>query len=218
MLRRLARAALSFAILPSATLLLSAFPALAGGLPPMKAEYAATQTLSVNGADFRMSLNHAKGRERRELSLEGTRSVLILRPDRQEAFVLQPEAKVAMPIGLGDPEVGPDLSTLHKLDAVPQGKEKVGGLDTVKYRVSGVYEEGGGFEGTVWATDDGIYAKVDGTATDGGEPVMVRLELADVTRGRQDPALFELPAGTAMMDFDPMGGRVPEVLAKPGQP
>ncbi|HYC04491.1 MAG TPA: hypothetical protein VED40_14450 [Azospirillaceae bacterium] len=191
-------------------------PALADTLPPQRAEYRAAATLSVNGEEVRGTVAHARGMERRETVQDGLRSVLIVRPEQGEAFVLQPESGAAMRLDSGDPEAAPDLAALQRLPAVAEGKEKVAGLDTTRYRVSGGNEEGG-FDGMVWATSDGIYARVEGAATDGGEPVRLRMELAEVKRGAQDPTLFELPPGTSLMSFDPIPGRIPEVFRGGGK-
>lgn len=200
----------------SAAALLLAGPALAAKLPAPKADYAAVQTLVVNNGKSEARLAHSQGKERREATVDGLANLLLLRPDKGKAWVVQPESGLAMELAPLDPEIGIHPAALATLDAEPAGKEKVAGLDTVKYRVQDVYPDGGGFDGFVWATDDGIYARVEGTATDGGEPVSVRMELRDVKRGRQDPALFDLPAGVRLMDMGTLPDRVPPPPANPG--
>ncbi|QJE72804.1 hypothetical protein HHL28_06625 [Aerophototrophica crusticola] len=202
----------------SAAALSLASPALAAKLPPLRAEYAAVQTLVVNSAKTEAKLAHSRGKERRETTVDGLANLLLLRPDKAKAWVVQPESGMAMELTPMDPEIGIDPSALATLEGEPAGKEKVAGLDTVKYRVQDVFAEGGGFDGHVWSTEDGIYAKVEGTATDGGEPVAVRMELREVKRGRQDPALFELPAGVRLMDMGTLPDRVPAPPATPGKP
>jgi hypothetical protein len=77
----------------------------------------------------------------------GLRTILVLRPDRDAAFVLQPESHMAAPLSLQDPEAAPDLTRLSQLDAEALGRDTLGGEAVVRYRVVGTYEQGGGFEG-----------------------------------------------------------------------
>ncbi|WP_044563711.1 hypothetical protein [Azospirillum sp. B4] len=184
----------------------------AGGLPRMGADYQAAETLTVNGVRQDIRVFHDQGRERREMKEGGLSTVLILRPDRDAAFVLQPESRMAAPLSPQDPEAAPDLTRLAQLDAEALGREALAGEPVVRYRVVGTYDQGGGFEGQVWSTADGIYMRVEGTANDGSGPIAIRLDLADLKRGRQDGALFELPKGYSMMNFGPIDAPVPEGL------
>ncbi|MDE1145603.1 MAG: hypothetical protein PW843_03145 [Azospirillaceae bacterium] len=184
----------------------------AGGLPKMGADYQAAEVLSVNGVRQDLRVFHDQGRERREMKDGGLSTVLILRPDRDAAFVLQPDARMAAPLSPQDPEAAPDLTRLAQLDSEAVGRDTLGGEAVVKYRVTGTYEQGGGFEGQVWSTADGIYVRVEGTANDGSGPVAIRLDLNDLKRGRQEGSLFELPKGYSMMNFGPIDAPVPEGL------
>ncbi|MDG3443218.1 hypothetical protein [Nitrospirillum amazonense] len=184
----------------------------AGGLPKMGGDYQAAEALTVNGVRQDLRVYHDQGRERREMREGGLSTILILRPDRDTAFVLQPESHMVAPLSPQDPEAAPDLTRLSQLDAEALGRDTLGGEAVVRYRVIGTYDQGGGFEGQVWSTADGIYMRVEGTANDGNGPVTIRLDLADLKRGRQDGALFELPKGYTMMNFGPIDAPVPEGL------
>ncbi|MEA1651799.1 hypothetical protein UAJ10_22640 [Nitrospirillum sp. BR 11164] len=183
-----------------------------GGLPRMGGDYQAVEALTVNGVRQDLRVFHDQGRERREMREGGLSTILIVRPDRDTAFVLQPESHMAAPLSPQDPEAAPDLTRLSQLDAEALGRDTLGGEAVVRYRVIGTYDQGGGFEGQVWSTADGIYMRVEGTANDGNGPVTIRLDLADLKRGRQDGALFELPKGYTMMNFGPIDAPVPEGL------
>lgn len=198
-----------------ATLLMAAAPARAAGVPPQRAAYSAEQVVTVNGGTLTASVNHLRGMERRRMTADGLTSLLLIRPDKGKAWQIQPDMGLALELPLSDPEAGPDLSRLWKLDAQPVGKETVAGLPVTKYRVRDAYPEGGGFDGFVWSTADGIYARVDGAATDGGEPQRVMLELKSIKPGPQDPTLFELPPGLRTMSLDVIEGRTPPAFAKP---
>ncbi|TWB27734.1 hypothetical protein [Nitrospirillum bahiense] len=184
----------------------------AGGLPKMGGDYQAAEALTVNGVRQDLRVFHDQGRERRDMREGGLSTILIVRPDRDTAFVLQPESHMAAPLSPQDPEAAPDLTRLSQLDAEALGRDTLGGEAVVRYRVIGTYDQGGGFEGQVWSTADGIYMRVEGTANDGNGPVTIRLDLADLKRGRQDGALFELPKGYTMMNFGPIDAPIPEGL------
>lgn len=201
-----------------AVLLLMPGAVLAAGLPPQRASYSATQTLSVNGVELSAQVNHQRGMERRRMTADGLASLVLIRPDKGKAWQIQPDMGLALELPISDPEVGIDLSRLHTLDARPVGRETVAGLPVTKYRVSGAYPEGGGFDGNVWSTDDGLYARVEGTATDGGEPQAVRLTLDAVRVGPQEPAFFDLPQGLSIMSLGVIEGRVPPAFREPAGP
>lgn len=203
------------AVLLAAVLLLPV-AASASGLPTQRASYAADQTLAVNGVELTAAVNHLRGMERRRMTADGLSSLVLVRPDKGKAWQIQPDMGMAMELPIADPEVGIDVSLLHRLDAVPEAKETVAGLPVTRYRVQGAYPEGGGFDGRVWSTDEGLYVRVEGTATDGGEPQTVRLELGNVRIGPQDPALFELPPGLRVMSLDVLDGRTPPAFRRPG--
>jgi hypothetical protein len=196
----------------AAALLLPAVPAAAGTLPPPDAEYEADQTQLLNGVALDAHIRHARGAERREATADGIREVLIVRRGRPGAVVWAPALNLASEVGLD--EAGPTAGELAGLEAAPEGHEVVGGLDTVRYRVSGRGAGGFGFDGHVWSTGDGVYARIEGTATEaeGGEPVKVAQRLRNVTPGPQDPALFALPAGVQSMTLDVLPGRTPPLL------
>lgn len=183
-------------------------PGRAEKLPAPSAAYSASQSLTVDGVSLSARIVHDKGSERRESRVDGLNNLLIIRPDRQEALVIQPESKVGMKLALTDPEVGVVATNLALLSATAEDKETLAGEAVTRYRVQDVTPDGSGFDGHVWATADGIYVKLEGRA--GGEGAAhVAMSLTDIRRGPQDPALFEAPAGLSFMTLDPLEGRVP---------
>lgn len=191
--------------------ILQPLAASAAGLPEPAASYRATQTIKVGDQEMTANIFHDRGKERREMSMQGMDSVMILRPAEEKGYILQPQLNMAMEMPLDGPDFGPDPSGLSDVDAVVDGQETVAGLDTTRYRVSGT-DKGEGFVGLVWVTDDGIYARMDGRITDGTESADVLMELSDVVRGSQEPSLFEVPEGMRVMDMGAMTGRTPEML------
>ena len=183
-------------------------PAWADRLPPPIAAFSASQNLTVDGVALSARLFHDRGMERRESRVDGLNNLLIIRPDQQEATVVQPESKIGMKLSLTDPEVGVVASTLALLSGTPEGTETLAGERVTRYRVQDITPDGGGFDGRVWATRDGIYVKMEGRT--GGEGAAgIAMTLTDIRRGAQDPALFEVPPGLSLMTLDPLEGRVP---------
>lgn len=182
--------------------------AWADRLPAPTAAFSASQNLTVDGVALSARLFHDKGLERRESRVDGLNNLLIIRPDRQEALVVQPESKVGMKLPLTDPEVGAVATTLSMLSGTVEGTENLSGEAVTRYRVQDIAPDGSGFDGRVWATRDGIYVKLEGRS--GGEGAAnVAMVLSGIRRGPQDPALFEPPAGLSIMTLDPLEGRVP---------
>lgn len=183
--------------------------ALAEHLPAPKAQYQARQSLTINGAVLESAIHHDRGKERRESRVDGLSNLLIIRPDQQKAIVIQPESKMAMQIDVTDPEVGVVPTALAGLDAKPLGPETVAGEKVIKYKVQDSFPQGGGFDGLVWSTPDGIYVRIEGTVTDAVGPIDMSMRLSDIKRGPQDAALFTPPPGLHMMDMAPEEGRLP---------
>lgn len=192
-------------------------PALADQLPTPAAQYQARQVLTVNGAVLEATIHHDRGKERRESRVDGLTNLLIIRPDQPKAIVIQPESKMAMEIDAADPEVGVVPTALATLNATREGTETIAGEKVVKYRVQDTFPAGGGFDGRVWASADGIYVRIEGTATDGGEPIDVSMKLTEIKRGPQDAALFTPPPGLRMMTMEPLEGRVPPAFQEEGK-
>lgn len=183
-------------------------PALADPLPAPKAAFSASQELRVDTVALTARLFHDQGKERRESQVDGLNNLLIVRPDQNQATVIQPESRMAMKLPLTDPEVGLVPGLLAGLSGTAEGTETLAGEKVTRYRVQDVTPDGGGFDGRVWATADGIYVKLEGHA--GGEGAgQVSMTLSNIRRGPQDPALFEVPAGLQVMTLDPMEGRMP---------
>ena len=178
--------------------------AWADRLPAPTAAFSASQNLTVDGVALSARLFHDKGLERRESRVDGLNNLLIIRPDRQEALVVQPESKVGMKLPLTDPEVGAVATTLSMLSGTVEGTENLSGEAVTRYRVQDIAPDGSGFDGRVWATRDGIYVKLEGRS--GGEGAAnVAMVLSGIHRGPQDPALFEPPAGLSIMTLDQIG-------------
>jgi hypothetical protein len=176
--------------------------ATAATLPQPADSYASDVAIDVGSTHLTGTVRHDHGRELRTVDTQYGRQTFLVRPDRGRAWLLQPGLGVALEVDLNSPELGIDLNRLYRIDAVPRGRETIAGLPVTRYRLAGEVVKNSRFEGDVWATDSGILVKVDGTATDNGRPQPVRMVLANIKRGPQEPSLFEVPANLHVMKVD----------------
>jgi hypothetical protein len=94
---------------------------------------------------------------------------------------------------------GIDIDAFYGAEAESQGLETIDGLLTTKYAIK---IDGGPdlvVNATVWATDDGIIVKMAGKTSIDTDAAPSRMELKNITRGAQDPALFEVPTGMEVL-------------------
>jgi hypothetical protein len=122
---------------------------------------------------------------------------VIARIDRKVAWLLVPEQKLAVELALENFGLPGELLTGNGIRQTPVGQETIAGLRTTKVRVEREPKPNanGRFEGHVWTTAEGIIMKVVGSGENQGRRGEVNMTFSDVKIARQDPALFELPAG-----------------------
>jgi hypothetical protein len=207
MMRLKAQACGAAALLALAALCGSTTALAADRLPAPAASYEAHQSLTVNGTPLEAHIIHDRGRERRESVVDGLTNLLIVRPDEGKAYVIQPESRIAMTLGLADPEVGIAPSLLAKLAAAPEGQEAIDGIAVTRYRIQDVSPDGGGFDGRVWSTADGLYLRAEGVVSDGASRIEVRMALSGVQRKPPPAKAFDLPPGMRMMTMDALPER-----------
>ena len=180
-----------------------AAPVVAKPLPAPTASYSATATYTI-GKDHYTSTVFANGaNERRVVDTELGPQIVIIKRNEGKAYLLQP-AIGALEMPLSSKEIGVDVGQLFTTTARPAGTETISGLKTTKYRLTAQPATNTKFTGTVWATDDGIIVKVDGTGSYRGQPTHVAMALSDVKRGDQPVSSFELPRDTRIIPAGPL--------------
>ena len=156
--------------------------------------YSAQRTVTIDGRLYVGMVFHMPGLDRHEQQILGLSEVIILHADSKQGFLVLPEFNgyVAFPFP-------PLLARFDDRDLrrMPVAHETVNGIHTTKYRVDYVSADGGRARGFVWLSAQGVPMRLDGTVTPSGaaRATAIRMELAGVKLGRQDPRLFELPAG-----------------------
>jgi hypothetical protein len=181
--------AMRIAILLAALLLPTAAVvplAAAEDLPPIgQTSYEARFVMTGGQETISGTVHHTPDAERREMELQGMRQTMLLRADKGEVLMLFPKMNSAMRMPMNrDPNVDAQAA-FARMNPEAVGTETVNGEETTVYAVDAE------IEGRFWVTEDGIVMRTDMTTAEG--PVF--LELSQVARGPQDPALFEVPEG-----------------------
>ncbi|MDH5700372.1 MAG: DUF4412 domain-containing protein [Nitrospirota bacterium] len=87
------------------------------------------------------------------------------------------------------------------------GQETVNGMKTTKSKVVAVKKDGSGkFGGFFWATKEGIPVKMDLLSKEGDKKMRMVRELTNIKLEKQDPTLFEIPAGYTKNDMGALMG------------
>ena len=193
-----------------AAMTLVAAPALADKLPLPKAAYSADLTIYAKGKQSTGHINVDGPKERRQTkNSAGIDKTTIIRRDQGKAglvYDLKPNRKLAVAMRMAAAEAageigspGIDIDAFYGAEAEAQGLETIDGLLTTKYAIK---IDGGPdlvVNATVWATDDGIIVKMVGKTSIDTDAAPSRMELKNITRGPQDPSLFEVPTGMEVL-------------------
>ena len=182
--------------------------ALAGptlAMQPANVEYSADSFMETADNTMNGTVYVAPGKERREYVQDGEKSVMIMRHDKKIMWMLQPEDKTYMEMKLGQGKPRKDDLSAYKIDHTTVGPDTVNGVKTTKSKLIMIGPKGDKLGGFMWATKEGIVVKMDAIAVDKNSKERFKSELKNLKVGKQDPSLFEIPAGYEKMDMS-MGG------------
>jgi hypothetical protein len=181
---------------PTALLLLAAALSIGGAraetLGDARVGFSAERVLVFDGHSYVGRIWSMPGAQRHEQELPAVKPVFILHADSAVGDILLPDLHTAVEFVL--PRA---LAALGKpgLLGTPAGKETINGIPTTKYQVDKKIPEGR-LAGSLWLSADGIPMKCDGSFTPNkGKASTVHWELRHVEIGKQNAALFEVPAG-----------------------
>lgn len=167
----------------------------AAGFEEPKVEYSADSYFEAEGMTMKSKVFHAPGKERRDM--EGM--VMIVRQDKKVVWQLMPNMKKYMenPIDKADKKTE-DLSD-YKVEQTVIGPDTIEGLKTTKYKVVMTDKKGNRQTGLMWATKDGIMVRLEAEGEHDGKKMKMKNYLRNVHIAKQDPKLFEIPAGYTSM-------------------
>jgi len=158
--------------------------------------FAADRILTIDGHSYKGRMWHMPGEQRHEQELPTVRPIFILRSHNSLGDIVLPQLHTVVEFSL--PE---ELSLLAGADLLrkPLGQEMINGVATTEYAVE-EDTSAGRATGLLWLSSDGIPMRCDGQfVAKNGKTSTVHWELAHVTIGQQDPALFEVPQGYAKL-------------------
>jgi len=198
---------------------------------PPEVEYSAERLISAEdgGRNMQVSaqVNYARGMERDELEMHGQRMTQILRHDKQLAWILMPEQHGYMEVSYAKqaqycnwPCVNVEKAKLAEGKGYTDlGRETVNGVEATKYKIICVDKNGNTTDGLFWVADNGVVVKMDfDTVVKSGQRHHAIIELRHLKIAKQDPGLFEIPAGYRKFDVSamPLSGGMPAGMGGPG--
>ena len=172
-------------------------------------EYSADSTIQSEEGTIQQKIFATPTKERKEmLTGSGDGAVQIFRYDTQVMWMLMPSEHMYMEHSMAGPRrqgQGPDTSQWTYEDTV-MGEETLNGMKVTKYKTIATSTDGKKYGGFSWRTKEGVPIKQDLLYKEGNEKKRMMTELTNVTIGRQDPKLFEIPDGFTKFDMGGMMG------------
>lgn len=177
--------------------------------PEVNVDYSADSTMEMEGG-MKMSsrIYHSSGKERMEMG-GGDGNVQITRKDKKVIWMLMGNMYMEMPL---DQSNSGGMEDFEILEQSTVGEETINAVRTTKSKVIAVKKKDGSkMGGFFWTTKEGITVKMELLSKDGDKKMRMASELTNLKIERQDPALFEIPAGYSK---NPMGA----MMGKGGMP
>jgi hypothetical protein len=185
---------LSSMMLFALALALAPGTATAAMLGDAAVSYSAERTVVVNGHSYTGMVFHTPGHDRHEQEIQGIPEVILLDAAAKQGILLLPGLNSYLPFAFPRLMAELDDPTWRR---VPKGDEVVNGVRTTKYRVDHTAEDGSHAQGWIWLSAQGVLMRLDGVVRRAGASAgtSIRMELAGLRLGRQDPQLFQIPPG-----------------------
>jgi hypothetical protein len=137
---------------------------------------------------------------RHEGRQHGRLLTVIARLDRNLCWLVMPEPRFAVETDLSALDLPPELLNGDGgMREIREGRERANGLDTMRIRIERNASSGSTFTGHVWATDQGVIARLAGEGVSRGRRGRTLMNFRDVQIGPLDPRLFEAPRGVQLV-------------------
>ena len=164
-------------------------------------EYSADSVIQSEEGTIEQHIYVTPTKERKEmLTGSGDGGVQIFRFDNKVMWMLMPSEKMYMENSMMGKSKGTDTSQWTYEDTV-MGEEMLNGMKVTKYKTIATSTDGKKYGGFSWRTKEGISIKQDLLYKEGNDKKRMLTELKNVTIGRQDPKLFEVPEGYTKFDM-----------------
>jgi len=168
----------------------------------VKVEYSADDYIETEKMKMHSKVFHAPGKERKEMYMGETggepNSIMIIRWDKGVIWTLMPQMGMYTEGSMGAGEQGSE-GDMKITEQSVVGEEVIEGRKTTKSKVIMKDSKGRAFGGFMWVTKEGIQVKMDAIFKSEKEKMRMKMELKDLKIEKQDPALFEIPAGYTKM-------------------
>lgn len=188
--------------------------AMGAGMPQTKVEYSADSTMETQGMSVTSKIYHAENKDRMEMNVQGTNNIMINRMDKKLSWVLMPDQKAYMETSLEEGKKKSNDINSCQIEQQPLGSETVNGFKATKSKIAMSCPDGLKYSGFMWITKEGIMTKLDSVAkTDRGD-MPFKMELKNLNIARQDPRLFEIPAGYQAFSMGGMMGSFEDIMKK----
>ena len=189
----------------------TAVAAASASVLQLRVEYTATSLIGPDERAVRGQLWRTRTALRHDGKQLGRALTVIARLDRNLCWLVTAEPRIAIETDLSALDL--PLEVLNGdggMRQVREGREQVNGLDTVRVRVEHRAGSGSSFTGHVWATDQGVVARIAGEGASRGRRGRTLMNFRDVRIGRLDPERFELPRGVQLVRVE--GSALPALL------
>lgn len=201
----------------STTLLHAAMPpATAPALPLPNTPYRADLTLATPSLTAQGKVFYDHDKERREITLNNVKQILIIRRDKHLMWLLLPAEHKVMELPLGDNQsnlltsgiAARDSTTLEQLPATHPQALALKGIKSTAYAFHSQPRAEANHPvpplpttGTLWLNADNIVVKLESRAAmAGGHMVPIAYALQNVQKGAQSADLFEIPPGYTRLE------------------
>ncbi|MBK7590223.1 MAG: hypothetical protein IPI27_02455 [Betaproteobacteria bacterium] len=178
----------------------TALAAASASVLQLRVEYTATSLIGPDERAVRGHLWRTRTALRHDGKQQSRSLTVIARLDRNLCWLVMAEPRIAIETDLSALDL--PLEVLNGdggMRQVREGREQVNGLDTVRVRVEHRAGSGSSFTGHVWATDQGVVARIAGEGASRGRRGRTLVNFRDVRIGRLDPDLFEVPRGIPLV-------------------
>ena len=161
-----------------------------------QAEYSADTVMETAEVSMKGRVYYTPTRERREIVMDsgGDKMITIARQDKKLTWTLMPAEKMYMETKSTESKAKDDLSS-YKIEQAVVGPATVNGVSTTKSKIVMAGPKGEKMGGFMWTTKENIVVKIDAISIDKKEKHRFKTELTNLKVGKQDPKLFEVPAG-----------------------
>ncbi len=166
----------------------------------LRVEYTATSLIGTDERAAPGRLWRTRSALRHEGKRHGRALTVIAQFDRNLGWLVMAEPRLAIETELSALDLPLDvLNGGGGMRQVREGRERVNGLDTTRVRVERNTGSGSRFAGHVWATDQGVIARLAGEGESRDRRGRTLMNFRDVQIGPLDRGLFEAPRGLQIL-------------------